>query len=452
MNLVVYNPRKRKPEEQIINIQYLVHVVFISVATSANAIAILDGDWKQWRGPNRDGHAAPQSLLKEWPANGPKLTWSVSTAGTGYSSVSVEGEKLYTLGKRDKNNVLICLNAKSGTEIWVSLIGRAANSKDYNTGWGDGPRSSATIDDEFVYALSDIGDLGCFRKADGEPVWAVNLVSDFGGRVPEWGYSESVLIDGDRLIVTPGGKNFLVGLDKRTGAKIWASEFSAGAQYVSVVKHSFDGVPVYLTACERGLVGIHCETGKLLFKNEETGNGTAVVSTAIVSGNVIYHSSAYKAGNVAVRVSAIDGVLSAVQLYHESKESMENHHGGYVLHDGAIIGFTNTLRGAWIAQDLLTGKVLWSKKIGKSRSGSIAFADGMAYCYDDQEGICTLARVSRTGFKEIGQLKIPEQTDSDRKQGAIWTHPVIAGQMLYIRDQEKIFAYDLQPPEKEAAR
>ncbi len=411
------------------------------IASATNPVA--NGDWPQWRGPNRDGQAAPQSLLKEWPTNGPKLLWSVSNAGLGYSGVSVEGDKLYTLGRRDANNLMICLDANTGTEIWNAVLGRGATSNDYNIGWGDGPRSSATIDCEFVYGLSDIGDLGCFRKSDGKPVWAVNLISEFGGGVPKWGYSESVLIDGERLIVTPGGRNFLVGLDKKTGKKVWTSEFAADAQYVSVLKHIFGGVPVYLTACEKGLVGIHCETGKLLFTNEKTGNGTAVISTAIVSGNLIYHSSAYKAGNVAVKITVNEGVLSAEQVYHQSKESMENHHGGYVLHDGAIIGFSKALRGVWMAQDLATGKVLWSKKVGKPMSGSIAFADGLAYCYDDQEGICVLAEVTRAGFKELGQLTIPEQTSSDRKQGAIWSHPVIAGQKLFLRDQEKIFAYDI---------
>jgi outer membrane protein assembly factor BamB len=283
------------------------------------------------------------------------------------------------------------------------------------------------------------------RVSDGKTVWSINLVNDLGGSVPKWGYSESVLVDGDRLIVTPGGTNFLVGLDKGTGKKVWSSEFSAGAQYVSVIKHTFDGVPVYLTACERGLVGIHGVTGKLLFKNESTGNGVAVISSPVVSGNLIYHSSAYKAGNAAVKVSVANGELTASETYHESKESMVNHHGGYVLHEGAIIGFSDALRGVWMAQDLGTGKVLWSKKIGQTRSGSIAFADGLAYCYDDQDGICYLAKVSRSGFEQVGQFAIPEQTTSDRKQGAIWTHPVVAGQKLFIRDQEKIFAFELAP-------
>ena len=138
----------------------------------------------------------------------------------------------------------------------------------------------------------------------------------------------------------------------------------------------------------------------------------------------MYHSSAYKTGNAAVKITVKAGELSAEQVYHESKESMENHHGGVVLHEGAIIGFTNALRGAWMAQDLATGKVLWSKRIGKTRSGSIAFADGLVYCYDDQEGICFLAKASREGLEQLGQVQIPVQTSSDRKQGAIWVQAI----------------------------
>ena len=413
------------------------------VLIGSASTVLADGNWAQWRGPNRDGRAASQSLLKTWPENGPSLSWSFGNAGIGYSSVSVEDNRLYTLGKREDTNYLFCLSTLDGNELWSATLGRGANSKDYLTGWGDGPRSSATIDGDHVYALTDLGDLGCFQKADGKQVWSTNLVSHLGGGIPKWGYSESVLIDGERLVVTPGGNNFLIGLDKRTGKKIWGSEFSAGAQYVSVIKHTFDGVPVYLTACDEGLVGIHCESGKLLFLNKATGNGVAVIPTPIVSGDIVYHSSAYKAGNAAVKISVKNGELSTEQVYHESKESMENHHGGYVLQDGAIIGFTNALRGVWMAQDLATGKVLWSKKIGKTRSGSIAFADGLVYCYDDQEGICFLAKASREGLEQLGQVQLPVQTASDRKQGAIWAHPVIAGQKLFIRDQEKIFAFDI---------
>jgi outer membrane protein assembly factor BamB len=424
--------------------QSLLRLLGSSLAFASSFATLHAGDdWAQWRGPNRDGHAAEQSLLKKWPENGPKPAWSFGNAGIGYSSVSVEGKFLYTMGKRDNENQLICLDVKTGKEKWKSSLGPASTGKEYLSGWGDGPRCSPTIEGDFVYALCDLGVLGCFKKSDGAKVWTVNLVSDFGGTIPKWGYSESVLIDGDRVIVTPGGKNFLVGLDKKTGKKNWETSFSAGAQYVSVIKHVFQDVPVYLTACDQGLVGIHATTGELLFKNGSTGNGVAVIPTPIVSGDIVYHSSAYKAGNAAVKISVSNGKLSAKELYHEAKESMENHHGGYIVHDGAIFGFSKALRGVWMAQDIETGKVLWSKKVGKATSGSIAFADGLLYCYDDQEGVCYLAKASREGWEELGKVALPEQTASDRKQGAIWAHPVIAGQKLFIRDQEKIFAFDI---------
>lgn len=422
----------------------LAFAVTLIVVQFAFAIPVLSqSDWPQWRGADRDGKASTQSLLKKWPDKGPALAWSFGNAGVGYSSVAVEGSRLYTMGKRDDENLLICLDANTGTELWKSVIGPACKGNEYSTGWGDGPRGTPTIDGDFVYALCDLGTLGCFRKADGSKVWAGQSVADFGGSIPKWGYSESPLIDGDRIIFTPGGKEFLVGLNNKSGKKEWASKLSATAQYASIIRHEFSGVPVYLTASEQGLVGIHCQSGELLFNNEATGNGTAVIPTPIVSGDIVYHSSGYKAGNAAVRVTVKGDKLAIEQLYHMTKESMENHHGGFVLHDGAVFGFSRAFRGVWMAQDLESGKVLWSKKVGKANSGSIAFADGLLYCYDDQDGVCYLAEASREGWKELGKVALPEMTTIDRQRGAIWAHPVIANQKLFIRDQEKIFAFDI---------
>jgi outer membrane protein assembly factor BamB len=402
-----------------------------------------DGDWSQWRGPNRDGYAAKQSLLKAWPEEGPNLVWSFDAAGLGYSSVAVVGDDLFTMGKRDQNNLLLCMDAKTGKEKWASLLGPAASSDSYLTGWGDGPRCTPTVHGDLVFALCDLGSFGCFRRSDGEKVWSVHLVNDLGGSVPKWGYSESALIDGDRVMITPGGSSYMVGLDINTGKKTWTTEFSEGANYVSIIKHTFEGVPVYLSACRQGLVGIHCETGELLFKNDATKNDIAVIGTPIVSENVVYHSAAYGSGNSATKVMMVDGKLEASKMYHNPKESMANHHGGNILKDGAIFGFSKDLRGVWMAQDLETGKVLWSKKIGRATSGSIACADGLLYCYDDQDGICYLVMPDRSGWKELGKVKLPETTSTERNKGAIWAHPVIAKQMLLIRDQEKIFAFDI---------
>ncbi len=162
---------------------------------------LADDSWPQWRGPNRDGFAAPQSLLSSWPDKGPSVAWSYEDAGAGYSSVSVENGKVYTLGKLDGKATAICLDSKTGKKLWQTPFGDGKAS--YNTGWGDGPRGTPTIDGDFIYCVSDMGTVACLNKSSGDLVWAREFVKEFGGGVPVWGYSESPLIDGDRVVVTP---------------------------------------------------------------------------------------------------------------------------------------------------------------------------------------------------------------------------------------------------------
>jgi outer membrane protein assembly factor BamB len=414
------------------------------LTSTATQLHAEDGDWSQWRGPARDGIASSQKLLKSWPEQGPKLAWSYKEAGLGYSSSAISNGKLYTMGQRGEDCVAICIDAKSGKELWSQRFDRGTKPDDYLTGWGGGPRSTPTVDGNHVYFLSDLGELTCLKTEDGQKVWSRNLVKDFGGGIPQWGYSESVLIDGDRLLCTPGGEKFIVGLDKKTGEEKYVSKgFSDVAQYVSIMKTTVGNVPIYITATKSGLVAFNAENGEHQFTNPTTGNKTAVIPTPIIAGNEVYHSSAYKAGNSLIELSSAAGKVSMKERYHFDKESMENHHGGYILHEGTIYGFTNALRGTWMAQDLKSGEVLWSHKAGNSRSGSIAMADGLLYCYDDSEGVCYLAQPSREGWKELGVVKLPAQTGTDRGRGAIWAHPVIADQKLFIRDQELIYAFDI---------
>jgi outer membrane protein assembly factor BamB len=414
-----------------------------STFAAVSAVA-QDADWSQWRGPARDGRAAKQSLLQSWPENGPKLAWSYKAAGLGYSAVAVSNGKLYTMGQRGEETLAICLDPKTGKEIWARKIDRGTVKGDYLTEWGGGPRSTPTVDGDRVYFLTDLGELACLNTKDGSPVWRTNFVKDFGGKIPQWGYSESVLIDGDLVLGTPGGENFIVGLNKKTGERVYTAKgFNEGAQYVSIMKTTIGNTPIYITAAKPGLVGFHAQNGDLQFKSPTTGNGVAVIPTPIIAGNLVYHSTAYKAGNTLIELAANGSKVDMKELYHFDKESMENHHGGYVLDDGVIYGFTNALRGAWMAQDLKTGAVLWSKKVGNGRSGSIAMADGLLYCYDDADGICYLVQPSKEGWKELGQVKLPEQTATDRGRGAIWAHPVIADKKLIIRDQELVYAFDI---------
>lgn len=419
-------------------------ICLVAIGAIAPFASAEDTDWFQWRGPARDGQAAPQSLLQSWPEGGPKLKWSFKTAGLGYSTPSVSNGRLYTMGQRGEDCVAICLDAATGSELWVTRIDRGTKKGDYLTEWGGGPRSSPTVDGDLVYLLSDLGELTCLKTSDGSKVWSVNFVSDLGGKVPQWGYSESVLIDGNRVVGTPGGENFMVAFNKTTGERIWTSKgFDDGAQYVSIMKMKVGSVPLYVTASKKGLVAFNVDNGEHQFTSPKTGNNVAVIPTPIIAGDEIYHSSAYNAGNTLLKLVANGTNVDMEQRYHFDKESMQNHHGGYVLHNGTIFGFSNSLRGVWMAQDLKSGEVIWSKKIGNGKSGSIAMADGLLYCYDDADGICYLVEPSKEGWKELGQVKLPEQTSTDRGRGAIWAHPIISNQTLFIRDQELIYAYDI---------
>jgi len=417
----------------------------LSAATFATVSWSGETDWPQWRGPNRDGIAAPQSLLKEWPAGGPKIKWEFRDAGLGYSGFSVRDKVMFTMGTREDGCYVMSVDTTKGELLWQTKIGRASTGEDYAHGWGGGPRSTPTIDGDFIYALSDVGALACLSAEKGDLIWSVDFVADYQGAIPKWGFSESVLIDGDRVIATPGGTSFMVALDKKTGKEVWKSEgHENSAQYVSPIKHTVGDVSFYITASKSGLVAFDTQSGKLLFSNAGTGNEVAVIPTPISHENYIYHTSDYGAGNVLLRLTAGENrTIKAEQVYHESTKSMQNHHGGVVLVDGVIYGSTKVSGGAWMAQDLESGETLWMERMRPNRSGSIAYADGLLYCYNDEDATLWLVQPSREEFKKVGELKLPETTKTDRGSGAIWAHPVIADGMLYLRDQELIFAFDI---------
>lgn len=236
----------------------------------------------------------------------------------------------------------------------------------------------------------------------------------------------------------------MVGLDKMSGEKVWSSKgIDAPAQYTSAIRHQVGDAPVYLNASKSGLFGVDPRSGEKLFQSPVTGNNVAVIPTPIVSGDFVYHTSDYGAGNALLKLSSGSIGIAAEQIYHLQNKSMQNHHGGVVLVDGVVYGFTNANGGQWMAQDLESGETLWSELIRPYKSGAIAYADGRLYCYNDKDGSLYLVEANRDAWKPAGRLTLPEQTELARKSGAIWAHPVIADQMVLIRDQNLIFAFDI---------
>lgn len=393
-----------------------------------------NADWPQWRGPHRDGKSLEKGLLARWPKGGPKLLWKNPNLGYGYSEPAVQDGKIYILGTAEDACTAFCLDVESGNTDWNRRIAGS-----YANNWGGGPRGTPTVVGQRVYCLAPTGELVCLQTNSGEIVWRKHLVSDFGGQVPGWGYCESPLVDGDKVLVTPGGKNCVVALDRETGATLWTSTgLSDGAQYASLISFEVDKLPMLATMTTGGLVGLRATDGVFLWRFDKTANPTAVIPTPIAAGAKVYSTSGYGAGCGLVEITVHGDHAEAKEVY--ANKNMKNQHGGVILHEGHLYGYSDQV--GWICQNFDDGEIVWRHtKLGK---GSIAFADGRLYCYTEGEGICALVEASTKGYREAGRFTIPEKTELERGSGQIWTHPVIAEGRLFLRDQDLLFCYQVK--------
>ncbi len=387
--------------------------------------------WPQWRGPNRDDVTLETGLLKEWPAEGPKRLWLNQDAGLGYAGFAIAKGKLFTMGAWDQEEFLICLDANTGKEQWKTpLGGRLANK------WGDGPRGTPAVDGDMVYALGGDGTLVCVSFADGKQHWKITM-KELGGKTPTWGYTESVLVDGDKVLCTPGGsKGTMAALDKKTGKLVWqTTEWTEGAHYSSIVPTDLNGKRQYIQLVMNTLAGVDAETGKVLWRSPWPPGKTAVIPTPIVKDNFVYITSGYGAGCKLVKV----GPDNSVTDVYENKV-MKNHHGGVVLVGDYLYG--NSDGPGLVCQDFKTGEEVWSSRM--MAKGAVSYADGMLYCLEEGSGTLRLVEATPKGWNEKGSFKLEPQTTQRSPQGRIWTHPVICNGKLYLRDQEIILCYDVK--------
>ena len=382
-------------------------------------------DWPQWRGKNRDGVSGERGLLKTWPQGGPKLAWTVKGAGEGYSSFSVAGGKVYTLGARGGNELVIAFDEATGKKVWEMVTGaRFSNDQ------GDGPRATPTVDGGQVFAYGASGDLAAFDAATGKAIWKINVLKQFGGGNIRWGLSESPLVLPDRVIVNAGGRNAsIVAVSRKDGAVLWRTQ-SDEAGYSSGVLHTFQGTPqaIFFTG-ERG-VAVDSRDGRLLWSYERATNRTANIATPIARGNKVFFSSDYGTGAGLVELTASGNSISAREVYFTRE--MRNHHSSSVLIGEHLYGFSGAIL---TAMQFDTGQVAWrDRSVGK---GSLVFADERLYLYSEN-GVVGLAEANPAGYREHGRFQI--QTGSS----PTWSHPVVANGKLFLRDQDTIYAYNVR--------
>jgi outer membrane protein assembly factor BamB len=385
------------------------------------------GDWPQWRGPDRNGISQETGLAKSWPSAGPPSIWSISNLGQGYGAVAIKGDRIYVQGVEGRNSVVFCLNRRDGKIVWT-----AALAEKMEQDRGSGPRGTPTLDGDRGYALSENGELACLRLQDGTKIWRRNILQDFGGRNPHWLLSESPLIDGNRVIVTPGGPNAcIVALDKSSGKQIWASQdLSDGAGYSSCIIGEVQGVRAIMTLTDRAGVGVRASDGKLMWRYDKVANRTANVTTPIFHDNAVFYTSDYGTGCALLGLAAQDGDVKAEEIYFS--RDMQNHHGGVILHNGYLYGFSSAIL---TCMEFKTGRVAWKdRSVGK---GSLTYADGNLYLLSESN-VAGLAEATPDAYREKGRFPIPDQGLPS------WAHPVVCGRRLYLRNQSMLTCYDVK--------
>ena len=384
------------------------------------------GDWPQWRGPNRDGVSTEKGLLDKWPEGGPKLVWKAKGLGVGFSSVSVRDGLIYTMGDGKEASHVFCLDAKNGKILWTSKpVGKTGGNY-------KGTRCTPTLDGDRLYALGQFGDLVCLEASNGAEVWRRSLTEDFGGRSGGWNYTESPLVDGDKVMVTPGGKKgTVVALSTKNGKLAWQSkDFTDGAQYSSLIVRDFGGRRQYIQLTGSSVAGLDAKTGGTLWKAPRKGR-TATITTPVFHEGHLFVSSAYGVGCNGFKVTRNKAGFSAKQIY--ANKSISNHHGGCIRVGNYVYGSSG---GTLACLELKTGKEMWRKR--SAGKGSIVVVDGKIILRAES-GPIALVELNPKAYKEISRFDQP-----DRSRAKAWPHPVVSNGILYIRDQGILLAYDLR--------
>ena len=400
----------------------LMLAVVASCALAQQAVGQDVANWPQWRGPNRDGISKETGLLKQWPAEGPPLVWKATGAGGGYSSFSIANGKLYTMGLRGDREFVIAFDVATGKEAWAT-----ANGSAFRNDRGDGPRGTPTVDGDRLYALGGSGDLSALYARTGKIIWTKNILREFGAANIEWGISESPLVLGDKLLVNAGGPGAsIVALNKSDGSLIWKSQ-SDRAGYSSAIPLNVNGLTQVVFFTAQRAVGLDAKDGRLLWEYARPANNVANAATPIARANRVFISSDYGTGGGVVEIKP-DNKAQEVWFSRD----MKNHHSSSVLVGDYLYGFSSSVL---TAMKFDTGEIAWrDRSVGK---GSLVYADGNLYCLSEN-GVVGLVEATPTGYKEKGRFRI--------KQGSLptWTHPVVAGGRLYLRDQDTIYAYDVR--------
>ncbi len=385
--------------------------------------------WTQFLGPNRTNRSLETGLLKSWPAGGPRLLWTARNLGEGYSAVSIAEGKVFTMGTRQGREIVVAIDLNSGKEIWATPHGEI-----FRDGQGNGPRSTPTYDNGNLYSLGASGDLSCLNAQNGQQIWKQNILSTYGAKNIQWGISESPLVDGEKVICTPGGTvATMVALNKQNGSPVWLAKVPGNpkAGYASPIIAVIQGRKQYINFSHDGLLGVDANNGVPIWGDNNASNGTANCSSAIAIGNTVFYASGYGTGGALLAFSSRES--KPTMVYKTNK--MKNHHGGMVYLDGFIYGANEQIM---TCMNIQTGAAAWETRLEGQGKGAITYADGNLY-FRSEQGPMFLIEANPREANVISRFDQPERSGK-----RAWARPVVADGKLFLRDQDILLCYDLK--------
>ncbi len=386
-------------------------------------------EFSQWRGPERDGLYPQSGLLKQWPNEGPELLWSFEGLGAGHGSVSIANGQLFVLGMPDTMGVIYCLDLK-GELLW---------KKEYGLEWYanyTGPRSTPTIQDGMLYFVSGQGVAFCLDAKDGKLVWSRDMFECFGAQTTSWGIAESPLLDGDRIFLTPGGKEHnVVALNRFTGEILWSSRGNGEqSAYCSPILAELNDTRLIITMTAESILGIDADDGQTYWSVPHIqGNKIHANSPVYGDGRVFCASASARVdtikGHVMIHLSN-DGKSAEVGWRNEKRFNLM---GGIILHEGELYSSTYEEK-EWYSLDAATGDLNYLSD--QVAGGATILADGLFYCYGT-DGTLALIEAGEKASRVISSFQITLGTDQH------WAHPVIHEGKIYVHHGDALMCYNI---------
>ena len=393
-------------------------IILFAVATVQSQII------NNWRGPDRDGKYPDKNLLQEWPAGGPQMVWSIENLGAGFTSPVFTNGKIYITGLEGETGYVYVLSAKG----WIE--NKFPYGPEIHRSYPGG-RTSVVVADNMLYLVSGNGLLVCLNAGNGSIVWSKDLFSDFDGKNLRWGYTENLIINGDKIYCTPGGMKYnIVALNRKNGDVIWSSEaVGETSAYCSPQLVNHNGRELLITHMEKHIVGVDANTGRFLWSHPHTNQHNIHPNTPIYHQGSIFAFSGYGQGGAKLKLNSTGTAVTEEWF----SSDLDNQIGGAVLVDGYIYGSGDRNR-FWFCVNWETGETMYSSR--DLAKGTVIYADGRLYIYSER-GELALVEPTPSGFNIKGQTDITLGSEQH------WAHLVINNGILYVRHGNALMAYKI---------